>query len=230
MSSLSSANHFELIDYTVFVGLLTLSASVGIYYGFISKRKQNSASEYLLGGKQLQTLPVSISLIATSISGFALLGVPTEIYSQGAQYALISFSYVFLCSAIWFVYLPVFSDMQCPSLFSYLERRFANSVRLTASVVYGISIVFYVPVTIYIPSLAFYQATGISVHYVTPVACLICMFYTSFGGVRAVVWTDTLQFLSMIGGIFLVVHLGLESTPFDRVWDAGLRGGRLDIK
>ena len=221
---------FSKVDYVVFVSLLTVSAVIGVYYGFFSKKKQNNAAEYLLGGKSMQTIPVSISLVASSISGFALLGVPAEIYSQGSQYLLIFYSYVILSAAIWFVFLPVFSELQCPSVFYYLEQRFDKRVRVTSSILYGISIIFYVPVTIYIPALAFNQTTGISVHYVTPVACLVCMFYTSFGGVRAVVWTDTLQFMSMLVGIFLVIYMGMQNLGLGDVYDAVTRGGRLTLK
>lgn len=221
---------FSTVDYSIFVLLLSVSASVGLYFGFIYKQKQNSTSEYLLGGKSLGVIPVSISLIAGCISGFALLGVPAEIYSQGAHYLLIGFSYLLLGCSIWFVFLPVFHELKCASIFSYLEQRFDTSVRKTASVLYSISMIFYVPVAIYIPALAFQQTTGISIHYVTPVACLVCMFYTSFGGVRAVVWTDTLQFGSMLLGIFLVIFVGLQDIPLSEVWQAAKRGGRLDVK
>lgn len=222
--------HFETLDYAVFASLLSISTVVGIYYGFIAKKKQNTTEEYLLGGKQMQTTPVAISLIATSISGFALLGVPAEIYSQGGHYLLVFFSCLVLWWSIGFVFLPVFYDIQCFSVFSYMEQRFDKSVRVTSSILFGLCILFYVPVTIYIPALAFSQTTGINIHYVTPIACLVCMFYTSFGGVRAVVWTDTLQFLSMIGGIVLVIYLGLQETSLAVVWEAAVRGRRLDLK
>lgn len=57
--------HFGWLDYGLFVGLLTLSALIGIYYGFFSKHKQNNTSEYILGGRSMDILPVATSMIAT---------------------------------------------------------------------------------------------------------------------------------------------------------------------
>lgn len=56
--------HFSIIDYTLFIAMLLLSALIGIYFGFISKRKQNNTDEYLLGGKSMNPFPISASLIA----------------------------------------------------------------------------------------------------------------------------------------------------------------------
>lgn len=77
---------FSFIDYGIFALLLALSTLIGVYFGFISKRKQNNTTEYLLGGKTMNKFPVSASLIATHISGITLLGVPSEIYANGTQY------------------------------------------------------------------------------------------------------------------------------------------------
>ena len=54
---------FNTIDYTVFILVLSISASVGIYFGFF-KKGANTTDEYLLGSKQMKTLPIAISLIA----------------------------------------------------------------------------------------------------------------------------------------------------------------------
>lgn len=77
---------FSKIDYGLFGLMLALSAAIGIYFGFFSKKKQDNTEEYLLGSKTMSTFPVSASLIASHISGIALLSVPAEIYANGSQY------------------------------------------------------------------------------------------------------------------------------------------------
>lgn len=57
--------HFSIADYAVFILLLVVSSLIGIYYGFIAKRKQDNTAEYLLGGKQLTLFPISISLVVS---------------------------------------------------------------------------------------------------------------------------------------------------------------------
>lgn len=56
--------YFEAIDYAVFAIMLLLSALIGVYFAFFAKRKQNTTSEYLMGGKTMGIFPISMSLIA----------------------------------------------------------------------------------------------------------------------------------------------------------------------
>lgn len=65
--------HFSWLDYGFFVGLLSLSALIGIYYGFFSKHKQNNTAEYILGGRSMKIVPVATSMIATLVLQITLL-------------------------------------------------------------------------------------------------------------------------------------------------------------
>lgn len=56
---------FSVVDYVIFISMLLLSALIGVYFGFLSKVKQDNTKEYLLGGKTMNKFPVSASLIAT---------------------------------------------------------------------------------------------------------------------------------------------------------------------
>lgn len=61
---------------------------------------------------------------------------------------------------------------------------------------------------IYVPALAFNQVTGVDIHIITPIVCIVCIFYTCVGGMKAVVWTDVVQTFSMIGALLLVAVKG----------------------
>lgn len=65
VSSSRPVMHFSLLDYVLFVSMLLLSTFIGLYYGFVAKTKQNTVKEYLLGGKTMHILPISMSLIAS---------------------------------------------------------------------------------------------------------------------------------------------------------------------
>lgn len=56
--------YFDIIDYVVFGAMLVLSALIGVYFAFFAKVKQNTTSQYLMGGKTMGIFPVSMSLIA----------------------------------------------------------------------------------------------------------------------------------------------------------------------
>ena len=87
-------HHFSAINYAVFGGMLALSALIGVYFGFVSKKKQNNTIEYLLGGRTMSYFPIGFSLITSQISGTTLLAVPAEIYAFGSEYVWSVFSSV----------------------------------------------------------------------------------------------------------------------------------------
>ncbi|CRK94412.1 CLUMA_CG007919, isoform A [Clunio marinus] len=212
----------------VFGFMLGLSALIGIYFGFISKKKQDNTVEYLLGGKTMSFLPVAASLIASHISGATFLAVPAEVYSFGSEYALSGISTVLLGVVVYYIYLPVFYDLQLTSSFKYLEIRFSRKIRLFVSFIYITADIMFMPVVIYVPALAFAQVSGISLHVIACVTSIFCIFYTTVGGLKAVVWTDTLQFVLMVGGLICVTVLGLMSTGgIQNVLKTSDDGGRL---
>uniref|UniRef100_A0A182UC24 Sodium/solute symporter n=1 Tax=Anopheles melas TaxID=34690 RepID=A0A182UC24_9DIPT len=228
MSSITEALLFSWFDYTIFALLLLLSTFIGVYFGFLSKIKQNNKKEYLLGGKTMNKFPVSASLIASHVSGITMLGVPSEMYSHGTQYWMFIIPAFTVALLMKTIYLPVFYDLQVTSAFTYLELRFDKFVRSAASLVYALQCIIYIPIVIYVPALAFSQVTGVNLHVITPIICVICIFYTTVGGLRAVVWTDTLQFVLMIGACIAVIVLGISSVGgFMEVWEAADRGKRL---
>ena len=55
---------FHVVDYVVFAAILLVSALIGVYFGFLSKVRQNNTNEYLMGGKKMGIFPISMSLIA----------------------------------------------------------------------------------------------------------------------------------------------------------------------
>lgn len=157
-----------------------------------------------------------------------LLGVPAEMYAYGIQYWATSISGLIIIIVTAHFFLPVFYDLQIVSCFTYLERRFGQRVCSLASGIYTIGIIVHLPLLVYAPAIAFSQVTGVNLYVITPITCVICIFYTTFGGLRAVVWTDTLQFGSMVVALVGVIYLGTrELGGVAEVFKIAEEGGRL---
>ncbi|XP_065079998.1 sodium-coupled monocarboxylate transporter 1-like [Ochlerotatus camptorhynchus] len=219
---------FNTIDYAIFFSMLGMSALIGLYYGFFAKQKQNNTAEYLLGSKQMKVFPVAMSLTATHISAVTMLGVPAEMYRYGTQYWACSISGIIVTIFMVYVFLPVFFELQTTSCYAYLELRFSKRVRSLASLLFMLYCLLNVPVLIYTPAIAFSHVSGINLHIITPVICCICIFYTTFGGIRAVIWTDTLQFGAMLLALCVVMTLGtLQLGGFINIFKIADAGGRL---
>ncbi|XP_071451824.1 sodium-coupled monocarboxylate transporter 1-like [Hetaerina americana] len=223
-------HYFSTLDYSLFVAMLVASVIIGIYFAFFEKGKSNTSSEYLMGGRNIGIAPVAMSLIASYISGITLLGVPGEIYVYGTQFYTICLGSVFagLCSALFFI--PVFYELQLNSSYEYLGIRFDQKVQVLGSFLFILTYLLYIPVVIYIPALALNQVSGVNVHLITPIVSLVCIFYTTLGGVKAVVWTDALQIFLMFGSLISVVVIGtITFGGFETVWQRNAETNRTEF-
>lgn len=71
--------------------------------------------------------------------------------------------------------------------------------------------------------------TGVNVHLITPIVCVVCIFYTCVGGLKAVVWTDVVQLVMMFGAIALVIIKGtIDVGGFGFVWNKASESGRIE--
>lgn len=224
----ASMQRFHWEDYFSFIVMLLLCVVIGLYFGFVQKAK--NSQEYLMGGRNMTVLPIATSLLASFISGISLLGIPTEIYVYGIQYMNILLGFILMGIVFQTIYLPVFHGLNLTSTYEYHERRFDKRVRLFGSVLFCFGILTWLPIVIYVPALAFNQVTGVNIHYITPTVCLICIFYTSLGGLKAVVWTDVIQTIIMSGAMLLVVVKGtLDSGGFFNVLKRNWESDRIEV-
>lgn len=133
-------NLFGWVDYAVFIGMLSMSAVIGVFYA--CKRKQ-SAEDVLVGGKSMGVLPVAASIMATFMSATGLLGVPAEQFLYGTQLIL---SYVVIVIPIMtfltsYLIVPVFYNLGSCSVNEYLEKRFGKPIRAFACLMYLLTMV-----------------------------------------------------------------------------------------
>lgn len=82
---------------------------------------------------------------------------------------------------------------------------------------------------IYVPALAFNQLTSINIHIITPIVMAICIFYTCFGGLKAVVWTDVIQITIMYGTLLTIAIKGtLKIGGISSVVERNVASGRIE--
>ncbi|XP_043948331.1 sodium-coupled monocarboxylate transporter 2 isoform X1 [Drosophila biarmipes] len=220
--------HFGIVDYLVFIAMLAVCAVIGFYFGFIEKkqkkqklaqkdgggaagveeRRGSEALDYLVGGRQMKVFPVALSLVASFVSGISLLGTSTEIYVYGTQYAFILVTLAISGAISWYIFLPVFCNLQLTSTYEYFERRFDRRVRIFGSCLFVVMNILWQPICIYVPALTLNQVSGISVHKIVPLTSFVCILYTTVGGIKGVVWTDVIQGMVMVGSMLIVIVKG----------------------
>ncbi|XP_076278533.1 sodium-coupled monocarboxylate transporter 2 isoform X3 [Lasioglossum baleicum] len=118
----------DLIDCAVFAGMLGISAIIGVYHAYKSRKSTDAVREYLVGGQNMSIFPISMSLIASYISGISILGLPAEMYVYGTQFWCVVIADSFVSLTMAFVYLPVFYGLGITSSYEVLALGLSSPV------------------------------------------------------------------------------------------------------
>ena len=158
----------------------------------------------------MSSLPVGFSLMASFMSAITLLGVTKENYTYGTQFVVINFAYILGTPIAAYIFLPVFFAMESPSAYAYLEKRFGLVTRLMASLAFSLQMILYMGIVVYAPALALSAVTQLSFMGSVLAVGFVCTFYSTLGGIKAVLITDVFQSLLMFAAIGCVV-IGIDS-------------------
>ncbi|XP_013362734.1 PREDICTED: sodium/iodide cotransporter [Chinchilla lanigera] len=198
---------FGAWDYGVFALMLLVSTGIGLWVA-LARGGQRSADDFFTGGRRLGALPVGLSLAASFMSAVQVLGVPAEAARYGLKFLWMCLGQL-LCSALTAaLFLPVFYRLGLTSTYEYLEMRFNRAVRLCGTLQYLLATVLYTGIVIYAPALILNQVTGLDIWASLLSTGIICTFYTTVGGMKAVVWTDTFQVVVMLSGFWAILARG----------------------
>uniref|UniRef100_A0A665TLK3 Solute carrier family 5 member 8 n=1 Tax=Echeneis naucrates TaxID=173247 RepID=A0A665TLK3_ECHNA len=206
-------------DYVVFALMLMVSAAVGVYFAWTG-RGQRTSGDFLMGGRRLTALPVSLSLTASFMSAITVLSNPAEVYRYGASIGFYGFSYIITILVTSEVFLPVFYRLAVTSTYEYLELRFNRATRLLGTVLFIVQTILYTGIVIYAPALALNQVTGMDLWGAVISTGVVCTFYCTMGGLKAVVWTDVFQVVSFhlysYSNSFFSVSTSFDTNPLRR--------------
>nr|KAF6482129.1 solute carrier family 5 member 5 [Molossus molossus] len=198
---------FGAWDYGVFALMLLVSTGIGLWVG-LARGGQRSAEDFFTGGRRLTALPVGLSLSASFMSAVQVLGVPSEAYRYGLKFLWMCLGQLLNSLLTAAFYLPVFYRLGLTSTYQYLELRFSRTVQLCGTLQYLVATVLYTGIVIYAPALILNQVTGLDIWASLLSTGAICTFYTTVGGMKAVIWTDVFQVVVMLAGFCVVLVRG----------------------
>ncbi|MDJ0835858.1 MAG: sodium/solute symporter [Acidobacteriota bacterium] len=182
--------------------LLALIAYLGIVLaiGAWCSRGNKGFGDFIFGGGRMPWWAVGISLIATSVSATTFLGNPADVYNTNMTYLMCNFGVFAAILIVWFVFIPRFQGLKVESAYQILEQRFDRKVRLLASVLYSLHLLLRTGILLFGPSLVLAEIFQVHIGWCIGATAVLAVVYTWFGGLRAVVWTDVLQFVVLFGG------------------------------
>uniref|UniRef100_A0A4W4DVL9 Solute carrier family 5 member 12 n=1 Tax=Electrophorus electricus TaxID=8005 RepID=A0A4W4DVL9_ELEEL len=220
---------FQVWDYIVFACLFVVSSGIGVFFA-IKERKNDSSSEFLVGGRQMTCGPVALSLTASFMSAVTVIGAPADVYRFGASYIIFGFAYTLMVILTAELFLPVFYRSGITSTYEYLELRFCKPVRIAATLIYMVQTIVYTGVVVYAPALALNQVTQFNLWGAIFATGIVCTFYCTLGGLKAVVWSDAFQMVVMVAGFLIVLIQGsYKNGGISTAWSTAEAGGRLNV-
>ena len=213
------------LDWLVIAGYAAGMLAIGRYYA----RRNRTADDYQLGGRRMSPFAVGLSLFATLTSALSYLAVPGEIIKHGpmqlAQYA----AFPIIGVVVGWGLIPFIMRQNVTSAYEMLEQRFGPSVRLVGATMFLSMRLCWMAAILYATSdkvLAPMLGLGPQATiFASVLMCVITLIYTAEGGLRAVVVTDAVQSLIMLGGAFAVIvlitiNLGGVSAWWPHQWAA----------
>ena len=223
----ASLNHFQPLDYIIFAVYLLASVLVGVVF----VKEQKDIKSYFLAGQSMGYVVVGISILAALFSGISYLASPSEIYTHGIAFFLVSLSFFVATPIATIIFLPFFYRSRFFTAYQYLEERFSVQVRVLGSSLFIIRVLIWLSLATYAPALALEQVTGLPLWFSILCTGLLTTIYTTLGGMKAVIWTDVMQFFVLIGGQIVILLIAASKVPggFAGVYEIGQANGRFSI-
>ncbi|XP_077991470.1 sodium-dependent multivitamin transporter-like [Glandiceps talaboti] len=220
---------FSVADWAIFIGMLAVSAATGVYYAIV-KGGQKTTSQYLVANRKLGCVPLAISYFVTFVSSIAVLGFPSEIFVHGIMFSWILVSCVLGYGISAYVFAPVIRGLDIVSIYEYIDLRFHYSLRIASAILFTISINFYMATTLVGPALAFQAVQNVDYWITIVVTGSICTFYTTLGGLKAVVWSDVFQSIVMMTSVIVVMAMAtVDAGGATAVYEHNKINGRLNL-
>src|SRR5690349_6732683 len=200
--------HFSPLDYGIFALYLLLTSGVGLLFA-----RQKDTKEYLLANRSMGYIIVGVSVLAAFFSGISYLAYPSEIYSHGIGFFFAGVSFLIATPLTTIIFLPFYCRSRFYTAYQYLEQRFAVQVRVLASSLFIVQVLIRLALATYAPALALEQVTGLPIWFTILCTGILTTCYTAFGGIKAVIWTDVMQFVVLMGGQLLILLVAVAHVP-----------------
>ncbi len=198
----STRKGFGAVNYTILIGYLLLMIGIGFYFN----RKNKNTDDYFRGGSQIPWWAAGCSIFATMLSSLTFTGLPSKAFAQDWVYAMGNMMIPLVAILAVYIALPLYRKLDVTSAYEYLENRFSRGVRLFGSASFTLFHIFRMSVVMSLTGLALAVATPL-----TPAESVVLMgalsiLYCTLGGIEAVIWTDTIQTIVLMGGALLAIY------------------------
>jgi len=217
----------NIVDYAILVGYLVMLLGLGYLF-----KEQKTKQDYFLGGRSMGTFPLTLSTMATQLSAISFISAPAFVGLR-PDGGMVWLSYEFavpLAMLLLMVYvLPALYRSGVVSIYDYLERRFDLSTRMLISFVFQLSRSFGTGITIYATAIILNSVMGIDFWASITIIGVITIIYSLQGGMKAVVYSDTIQMILIFLGVLTIGAFALSEIGGLDVFLANVNEKRLSV-
>lgn len=203
--------HIPLVDFVIIVAYLIGILAVGV----LSVRRQKMTGEvYFLAGRSLGWGMIGAALFASNISTIHLVGLAASGYNEGLVWGNFEWMAAFTLVVLSLFFAPFYFRNKIETLPEYLEKRFNAAARsfLAFMAILG-ALFIHIGMSLYAGATVFEQFFGIDVVTSILIISVVTGIYTVLGGLKAVVVTEAIQTVLLIGGSILVTALAISALP-----------------
>ena len=188
--------------------LIFLYASSTIGLGIYYARRQTTTTEYFVGNRKMNPFFVGISLFATLLSTISYLSMPGESSGKGpiVLCSFLALPLVYFVVSRWM--LPAYMKHRVTSAYELLETRLGLSIRLLGASLFLALRLVWMTLLVYLAAKAMIVMMGVDeswIPWIVLVTGVVSVIYTTLGGLKAVIVTDVMQTVLMLGGALLVL-------------------------
>lgn len=195
----SPEGRFGLVNYSVLIAYFLVLVGMGVYFS----RREDTTDDYFLAGGRIPWWAAGISIFGTQLSAITFMAIPAQAYSTNWVYILAQASIVLVAPIIVYAYLPFFRRLKVTTAYEYLGKRFNPSVRLFGSAAFVLLQLGRMAIVLFLPAIALSAVSGINIYLSIVFMGVLSTVYTVLGGIEAVVWSDVLQVVVLMGGALL---------------------------
>lgn len=197
------------LDWIVIAAYLAGTIGLGLWLS----RKQDDLEDYFLGGRTIPWWAALLSLVATTISAATFLGAPEQGYIRDMTYLQFSIGSITAQFVLASVFVAAFYRYKVYTVYGYLTLRFGMPTQTTTAAVFLVGRLFASGARLFIAAIAIEVATGLDMATSIVLLGIVAVAYTWIGGIKAVIWTDVLQAVILVGGGLIALFSLLGDTP-----------------
>ena len=197
--------------------ILTLLLGYFLVLIFISylTGKNDSNVDFFKAGKKSPWYLVAFGMIGASLSGVTFISVPGWVEASQFSYFQVVLGYMVGYVVVAFVLLPVYYKLNLTSIYEYLFHRFGFVSHKTGAFFFFVSRVLGAAFRLYLVAIVLQQFIfdewNVPFEITVVISILLIWIYTFRGGIKTIVWTDTLQTLFMISAVILSIYFIIDS-------------------